>query len=87
MSDLLTDRFKKVKGKFMGKAPRHVQCVLCGRKFVYPVPHKCATGYLVHYNRSARIRGLKTIFQPIQGGTEKAPLLVPNNGAENDLSN
>jgi hypothetical protein len=53
------------------KAPRHVKCVLCGREFIRPIIHKCSMGYLVHYRRAARIRGLETIFSPITGGTQK----------------
>lgn len=50
----------------MPKAPRHVKCVLCRREFIRPVPHKCQMGMLRHYRRAARIRGLETIFAPIE---------------------
>lgn len=44
------------------KAPRHYKCVLCGREFVNPIPHKCAMGFLKRIHRAAKKRGWKSIF-------------------------
>jgi len=40
------------------------RCKLCGRhKFSKPTPHRCRMGFLKHYNRAARIRGMDTIWE------------------------
>ena len=44
------------------KPERKVMCVLCRRKFVKPMAHKCAMGFLKRINKAARVRGRESIF-------------------------
>ena len=34
-------------------------------KFTHPTPHNCVHGFLKRYNRAARLRGMKTIWEKI----------------------